>query len=152
MATVFKSDWAKGLKAAPVSREARGVVVETFTYTFDEAVAAEFAIGDIVELAILPAYHTVVDAVMINEALGTSVTGTVGIMSGDVGEEDNTRTSGAEIYSGTDLSSAAVTRPTIATAFTIAPADKDRSIGFKVGGAKITAAGQKVTLILRYAQ
>lgn len=144
---IQQSDWATGKKQAPVSREANGVVVERFTFTVDKNVAS----GDIIELAVLPAYHFPVDAVLVSGAMGGTVTADVGIMSGTVGDPDITRTCGDELYDGTSVASAAVTRPTIADAFTIQPANQDRSIGF-LANDNITGTGQKITLVLTYAQ
>ena len=142
MAIVIQSDWALGRKQAPTSREAGGVVAQRFEATID----ADLDVGDIVELAVLPAYHTVVDAILDTEALGTSVSVDVGIMSGAVGDPDGTRTCGDELFSAEDASAAAVVRARASSAFTIAPADRDRSIGVKVSAA--VTAGKKIALTL----
>lgn len=141
------SAWANGQKAAPVSREANGLVVERFTFTITEDLAS----GDIVELAVLPAYHYPVDAVLVSGALGASVTVDIGIMSGDVGSPDSNRTSGDELFDGLDVAAAAVTRLEEAGAFSIQSTDRDRSIGLKVNAA-VTASNQEITLVLTYAQ
>lgn len=144
---IVQSPFALGQKLAPVSREARGVVVERYTFTIDEDLAS----GDIIELAILPAYHFVADAVLITGALGAGVTADVGIMSGPVGDPDTTRTCGDELYAAADVAAAGVTRATAATAFSITPAGADRSIGVQLGD-DVTASGQEVTLVLFTAQ
>ena len=145
---IVKSEWTKGRKQAPVSGEARNVVTERFDFT----IGADMAANDIVELAVLPAYHFVVDAVLILSAgLGAGRTVDVGIMSGDVGEEDNTRTSGNELYAAQDSAAAVASRMVKADGFLLAPGNKDRSIGVKVSDT-VTAANQKVTLVLQYAQ
>lgn len=140
---IVQSPFALGQKQAPVSREARGVVAERFTFTVEDDLAS----GDIIELAILPAYHFVVDAILITGDLGADVTAGVGIMSGEVGSNDDTRTCGDEIFAGADVAAAAVTRASDVTAFSIDPANADRSVGVELGGA-VTATGQEVTLIL----
>lgn len=145
---LFQSKWGNGKKAAAVSREARGVVVERFEYEIDE----DLAIGDEIEIGRLPAYHFPVDAVLINEALGASVTVDVGIMSGDAGANDAARTVGDELFDGTAVTNAAVTRMSKAAGFQIAATDADRGIGAIIAGAGVTASGQKLTLILTYAQ
>ena len=142
MAIVIQSDWALGRKQAPTSREAGGVVAQRFEATID----ADLDVGDIVELAVLPAYHTVVDAILDTEALGSGVSVDVGIMSGAVGDPDGTRTCGDELFSAEDASAAAVVRASESSAFTIAPADRDRSIGVKVSAA--VTAGKKIGLML----
>lgn len=142
-----QSDWATGRKQAPVSREARGVVTERYEITVDEDLSA----NDILELAILPAYHKVVDAILITDAMGTGITVDVGIMSGDVGDPDDSRTSGNELFDDTDVAAAGVTRATKASAFDVSPSGSHRSIGVKVSGA-VTASDQKVALVLSTVQ
>lgn len=146
MAIVIQSDWALGRKQAPTSREAGGVVAQRFEATID----ADLDVGDIVELAVLPAYHTVVDAILDTEALGTSVSVDVGIMSGAVGDPDGTRTCGDELFSAEDASAAAVVRASASSAFTIAPAGADRSIGVKVSAA--VTEGKKIALTVLMVQ
>lgn len=145
---LYMSEWAKGRAHLPVSAEARGAVAERFEFTVNE----DLAIGDIIELAGLPAYHMPVDAVLVTDALGTSVTADIGIMSGDFGDDDVSRTSGAELYDGADVSAATVSRMSEATGFRVSTANSDRGIGLKIGGDDVTASGQKITLILFYVQ
>lgn len=142
---VFQNDWGRGIKQAPVSREAGGVVEERYTFT----ISANLAAGDIVELGILPAYHNVVDAILILPETGTA-TYDLGIMSGAVGSPDNARTSGAQYFSG--VADATVHRLALPGAFTVPATDVDRSIGLKVVGAGVVAAGQVVSLLLFTAQ
>ena len=142
MAIAIQSDWVLGRKQTPTSREAGGVVAQRFEATID----TDLDVGDIVELAVLPAYHTVVDAILDTEALGTGVSVDVGVMSGAVGDPDGTRTCGDELFSAEDASAAAVVRASESSAFTIAPADRDRSIGVKVSAA--VTAGKKIGLVL----
>lgn len=146
MAIAIQSDWVLGHKQTPTSREAGGVVAQRFEAT----IGADLDVGDIVELAVLPAYHTVVDAILDTEALGTDVNVDVGVMSGAVGDPDNTRTCGDELFSAEDASAAAVVRASESSAFTIAPAGADRSIGVKVSAA--VTAGKKIALTLLMVQ
>lgn len=138
---IKQSVWAQGLRQAPVSGEAGGVVCEKYEFT----VSANLASTDIVELGVLPAYHTVVDAVLITGDLGSGVTIDVGIMSGIKGDKDSSRTSGNELFAA--AANNTVVRMSKAAGFQIAPVDADRSIGLKVSGA-VTGSGQKVMLIL----
>lgn len=146
MAIAIQSDWALGRKQAPTSREGGGVVAQRFEATID----ADLDVGDIVELAVLPAYHTVVDAILDTEALGTGVSVDVGVMSGSVGDPDGTRTCGDELFSAEDASAAAVVRASESSAFTIAPVGADRSIGVKVSAA--VTAGKKIALTMLMVQ
>lgn len=142
MAIAIQSEWVLGRKQTPTSREAGGVVAQRFEATID----TDLDVGDIVELAVLPAYHTVVDAILDTDGLGTGVSVDVGVMSGAVGDPDGTRTCGDELFSAEDASAAAVVRASESSAFTIAPADRDRSIGVKVSAA--VTAGKKIGLML----
>lgn len=119
--------------------------------------AAPLAVGDIIELGILPAYNTITDATLVADDLDTGGSATmafdVGVMSGDVGDKVSVRTSGAQLFAASNVGQAGgVARTTLATAFTIAATDKDRSIGVKITAAAATqAAGAKLRLLLKYA-
>lgn len=138
---LFQSKWATGLKQAPVSREAGGVVVERYSFT----ITADMLANDIIELGILPAYHTVVDAILVVDEAGTA-TYDVGIMSGVVGVPDAARTCGNELFAS--VADASTHRITKAAGLRLAATGSDRSIGVKVLGAGITAANQVIDLIL----
>lgn len=141
--TIIQSDYAKGRKSAPTSREARGVVVERFEFDVTDDVGTT----DVIEFAVLPAYHFIVDAILIPEGDFDAATADIGIMSGAVGDDDPNRTSGDELYDGVALTQ--LVRAT--SGLTLDAAGSDRSIGVKFSGA-VTAAGQKLTLILFTAQ
>jgi len=145
MAIKTQSEWVLGRKQTPTSREAGNVVAQRF-----EVTAGELASSDIVELAVLPAHHTIVDAILDMDALDAGITADVGIMSGTVGDPDNARTCGSELFSAVDASSAVFSRVDARSAVTIAPKDSDRSIGVKVSGS--VAAGKKIALTLFMAQ
>lgn len=141
MAIKTQSEWVLGRKQTPTSREAGNVVAQRF-----EVTAGALASSDIVELAVLPAHHTIVDAILDMDALDAGITADVGIMSGTVGDPDNARTCGSELFSAVDASSAVFSRVGARSAVTIAPKDSDRSIGVKVSGS--VAAGKKIALTL----
>lgn len=138
---IVQSSWGAGLHQAPVSGEAGTVVAERYSFTITD----DLDQGDIIELAVLPAYHTVVDAILISSTM-TTTTLDVGIMSGAVGSTDQSRTSGDELFDGAATGS--VVRMSAPAGFRIAPVEADRSIGVKVVTADITASGQVVDLIL----
>lgn len=151
--TQLQSKWAKREITTPLGCEAGAVVSELFEYNLTAALAA----GDIIELAVLPTYATVVDAILITDDLDTgtaAITLDVGIMSGEVGVLDAARTCGAEIFSASTVGQAGgVARPTLATAFRIAPTEGHRSIGVKCVTAPGTGATSgKIQLRLFYAQ
>jgi hypothetical protein len=138
---IVLSDWAIGRKQAPVSEEAGGVVAEKYTFK----VLKDLAANDIIELAILPAYHTIVEAIFICDELGAA-TFNIGIMSGTVGSTDPARTSGTELFiAATDNVVAHTANP---AAFRVLPIQADRGIGVKVLGAGIVQTGQVIELVL----
>ena len=142
--TIKQSKWAKGIEVVPVCGEAGEVQAERFTFTITENLTT----SDIIELGVLPAFATVVDAILDTDECGTG-TIAVGVMTGDVGSTDGARTSGTELFAA--AADASVVRPSARSAFTIAPTDKDRSIGLKFSAA-VTAANQVVALTLFYKQ
>lgn len=108
-------------------------------------VRAAFAVGDIIEALVLPADHTVVDALIDTDDLdgGVALAYDVGLMSGAVGLKDLNRVVGAELFSGATTGQAAgMVRATARTAFAILPAAVDRSIGIKI----TTKPGTDLTL------
>lgn len=152
--TLYHSEWATGRKALPTSREACGVVAQRFEINVS-ALAAAVANGDIIELAGLPAYHTVVDAIVDVDDLDTNGTPTavfdVGIMSGAFGEVDAGRTCGAELFSGSTTAQAGgVARMTAATGFRIAATGSDRGIGVKFTAGPATAATSGVIALILF--
>lgn len=144
---IIQSDWGAGRKIAPVSAEAGVVLSERYTYTVPAGTT--IADGDIIELGILPAFHTVVDAILVLDEAGTA-TYDVGIMSGVPGDPSASRTSGNEYFAG--AADAQVTRMTKAAGFRVAAIAGDRSVGLKVTGAAITGAGQVLDLVLFFKQ
>lgn len=138
---IVQSPWGALRKQAPVSAEAGGVVAEKYKFV----VTADLAANDIIELAVLPAYHTIVDAILVTDETGTA-TFDVGIMSGILGSPDQARTCGNELFAG--AADASVVRMTKAAGFRIVPIEGDRAIGLKVLGAGITQAGQVIELVL----
>lgn len=118
--------------------------------------AAALVANDIIELGVLPAYNSISDAILVCDDLDTggspALAFDVGIMSGEVGDKDSVRTCGAEIFAASNVGQAGgVARTTLASAFTIAATDKDRSIGVKITTAAATqAVGAKLRLMLKY--
>lgn len=114
---------------------------------FVDLTAADQVAGNIIDLGELPAYHTVTDAILIPGTLGAAITLDVGIMSGTFGTADNTRTMGAEIFAASTAAQAGtVARPTLATAFTILPSERNRSIGVKIVTAPTTPVAGRIRL------
>ncbi len=119
-------------------------------YFYDLTTAKNIA-GDIIDIGILPAYHTISDVILAPDDLDTNVspalTLDVGLMSGTPGDTTNTRTCGATIFSASTAGQGAtVTRASLLTAFNILPTEVDRSIGVKIVAASATAAAGRIRL------
>jgi len=132
---------------------------EVYAVRFEYAVPTDVADGDIIEVAVLPAYCRVVDAILDADALDEgsvpAILLDVGLMSGEVGEEldadGNARTCGAELFNDmTTAQAGGVARVTLATALRIAPVAYDRSIGVKVVANAATAAASDIGLTLLF--
>ncbi|CAB3972334.1 MULTISPECIES: hypothetical protein [Burkholderia] len=151
--TILQSLWATQQRTTPYGDCAGDQVCERFEYALP---AAGLQVGDIIELGVLPADHSVSDAVLVADKLDTggapALAFDVGIMSGDVGDKVSARTCGAELFSASNVGQAGgVARTTLASAFTIAPVGNHRSIGVKITAAAQTqAAGFKLRLMLTY--
>lgn len=109
--------------------------------------------GNIFDIGILPAGHTVIDAILCPTDLDTNGTPTitldVGIMSGFIGNTTDVRTSGAEIFAASNAAqTGSVARPTLPSAFSITAAPINRSIGVKVVTGPATAAAGRIKLIV----
>lgn len=151
----YQSGWATRQRNTPNAGCAGVVVAQMFEYALTGTALAQ---NDIIELAVLPAGNTVVDAILVSDALDTggspALEFDVGIMSGEVGDKDSVRTCGNELFAASDAGQAAApVRASALSAFTIAPVDADRSIGVKITTAAATqaAAGAKLRLLLKYA-
>lgn len=146
---VIQSKFAKGVKGVPFPAFAGHVVAQRFDHTF----AAAPALNDILELACLPAGARVVDMIFDGDDLdsGTAIAVDIGIMSGNWGDESQSRTVGAEFFAASTLLQAGgVARPTLKTAFRTAPAANDRSIGVKIATAAGTFVAGTIGLTVLY--
>lgn len=119
---------------------------------FIDLTAAQLALNNIFDVAILPAGHKVVDMVLIPDDLDTNGTPTialdVGILTGTQGDDvSNTRVCGSE-YFAADVSARTGTpsRMSARSAFLVQPVEFDRSIGVKIQAAPATAAAGRIRL------
>ncbi|MFG1462112.1 hypothetical protein V5F77_04360 [Xanthobacter sp. DSM 24535] len=135
MPSVLQSSAALGRENIPTSGEAADVIFKKSTYKF----AVDATSGDIVELAILPARHYIVD--MRYMETGAVTEGNIGVMAGTVGD-----TTFANRSIATNL---ITSQKAIDAAFAVTPVEYDRSIGVVVTAA---TAASTVTLVLQYAQ
>ena len=139
--TILHSKYVAGAFRVPAAQWAGDVVA----IRYEVSVPTDVADGDIIEVGILPAYHRIWDMTLDVDDIdsSTAIVLDVGIMSGEVGADfdaDGTtpRTCGDELLDGATTGQAGgMVRPTLGSAFRIAPTDQDRSIGVKV----VTDAG-----------
>lgn len=148
---LHQSGWATGL--IPVARPQTAHNTHAQLFIVDVP-AAGFASGDILELGVLHAFASVIDAAVVGVSIADAATVDVGIMSGEMGEltnPDNTaRTVGAELFTGAALTG--LVRMSKTDALLLQPLEKHRSIGVKFNAAVTGGAGKKIGLMLHFAQ
>lgn len=134
---IFHSKHATGAARAPAAQWAGNVVAVRYDFAYDHS---EHADGDIIEIGILPAHHTVRDMTIDSTDVdaGTDFETDVGLMNGKVGDDvgpdgSTPRTCGAEFFLGATIGRTVyMARMAIAGGFRIEPVDYDRSIGVKL--------------------
>ena len=149
---LIQSKYAKGLIMAPYPAFAGAVVAHRFVHTL--VAGALPALNDILELAPIATNCKILDLILDSDDLdsGTALTLDVGVMSGSWGTNDAARTVGAEFFSAsTLLQGGGVARPTLKTAFRVAPSSAERSIGLKFTGAVAGIQAGEIGLTLYYA-
>lgn len=118
---------------------------------FIDVTAAQIDAGNMFDLGPLPAYHTVVDMILIPDDLDTgtpAITLDVGLLSGTVGDSTSDRTIGAEFFSAsTAAQGGTATRMSLASGFKVLPTEADRSIGVKVVTDAATAAAGRIRVL-----
>jgi hypothetical protein len=129
------------------------VVVNEYFY---DLTVAQNIVNDIIDIGVLPAYHTVVDMVLVPDDLDTNASPAValdvGLMSGTVGDTVTARTCGAEFFAAdTGARSGAAARMSAATGFKVQATESDRSIGVKIQAASATAAAGRIRLVVTMA-
>lgn len=121
------------------------LMVATSTYTFN---AAFTAAADKIEMGVLPAGARPVRAILIGEGVGV-ITADLGFMSGAWGDNDDTRTVGAELIDGVSVNDA-VAEATALACKNIAAANDHRALGVVLSGDVAAGAAKKLTLVLEY--
>lgn len=156
---LLQSPWATNQRSTPTGGCNGGEVVQLFEYTLPSGVTP--AIGDIIEIGVLPANNQMCDAWLIPDDWDTNGTPTmavdVGVMSGTVGallnDDGSARTCGNEYFAASNAAqSGTPAQMTAKTGFLVAPSDRDRSIGvkFTAAAATLAAAGVKMRLQAHY--
>lgn len=143
------SKFAKGQLGVVTGDCAGDVVVNEF---FIDVTAAQIEAGAMYDVGILPAYHTVVDMILIPDDLDTNVspalTLDVGILSGTPGDETSDRTIGAEFFNNdTAGQGGTASRMSLPGGFKVLPTEADRSIGVKVEVDAATAAAGRIRVL-----
>jgi hypothetical protein len=147
MAAITHSRHALGTSATPRPQTAGAVHAAVFKHTFNSALAA----AAILELGVLPAFARIVDYKLIPEGNFAGVTASGGIMTGELGADDDARVAGTELFSAATALTA-VSRPDKAEAYNVASLGKDRGIGLQFSAQVAADAAKKLTLIVLYAQ
>lgn len=145
--TTFQHPMGNRKQQPPRATSAGTVMVARARYVFNPV--GIVAAADRIEMMVLPAFNRVCDLILVG-ATGIVCTANVGFMSGDVGDPSDLRTVGSQFFSAADVN-AAVTRASLATAFTQAATDADRSIGMTFSANIGANAGRSVELIMFYA-
>lgn len=146
----FASQFSQHVRNTNNSDNAGSGVANQF---FIDVTPAQLVAGNIFDIGILPAGHTVLDAVFAPDDLDTGATPTVtfdiGVMSGVIGDVISARTSGAELFAASNAAqTGAIARPTTRSAFTIPAAAFNRSLGVRVVTAPATAAAGRIRLMV----
>lgn len=145
-----QSPWALGSNQSKRPQTSGALHVQRFIYDLSVAANAA-AINDIIEIGELPPFCRIIDAKVYTNGTFTGVTADVGIMSGEYGDNDPTRTVGAELYTAVDLT--VMTRLVKSDSLKIAPTESSRGIGVKILGAAASVAATKyIVLELHYTQ
>lgn len=121
---------------------------------FVDLKAADLVANNIIDLGILPAGHTITEAVLVADDLDTNgaptLTLDVGILSGTIGDAVSVRTCGTELFSASTVAQtgAVATTATTKTAYTIQASGDNRSIGAKVVTGAATGAAGRLRLLV----
>lgn len=142
--TIKQSLNAAGFKSVAFNPVAGAT--QTMAYEIDLNEVA-VATSDILEIGALPAYSQVASIEVFGENLPATNVATVGVMSGDWGDTDPTRTSGAE-FASANINNAIAASTAIKCA-AVTAAIGQRSIGVKLGTALAATANAKITMVVQ---
>lgn len=142
------SDFSKGVLPMVTGDCAGDEVVQDY---YIDVTAGQLTLNAMFDLGVLPAGHTISDAILIADDLDTDATPAItlnaGIMSGTPGDAASDRTVGTELFSASTAAQTGVAeRASAKTAFIILPSDSHRSIGVKVAAAPDAAAAGRIRL------
>lgn len=145
MPKIFQSEMAKRRETPPTGyvHGARMVAISTFTFTEDFTAA-----DDVLELGMLPAKTRCVGARLIGENTGAT-DATLGLMEGEFGDPDPTRTVTADLLDGEAVNNAEPAADTL-DCLNIPVSDYHRAIGVTLSANVTAGANKKLTLVLEY--
>lgn len=133
--------------AAPIAGQSGTLMVAVFEHTFTTAFTAA---TDILEIGLMPAHARVVGATVIGAGFGGAITADVGLMTGDQGANDDTRTlTGTEFFNDADVNGAEANMAR-AAALAVTQSQTHRGIGVELSTNVTAGAGKKLTLVLEY--
>ena len=145
--TIYALKWAEAGGTGNVAYpDCAGDIVQN-KYTIDLASSplkgVTLAVGDIIDLGLIPYTMTVTDVTLVSDDLDTNASPTlafdVGVMSGTPGDTVSARTCGQEFFAASNVAQAGgVARMSKATGFRVDPVGYDRSVGLKITTAAAT--------------
>lgn len=142
---LFQSKTAKRRATPPVPYQAGMKAVAIFEYKFTQAFTAA---TDLLEIGVLPAGARLINATTLSNGLGGTTTIDVGLMDGEAGSYDETRTAGVELLNDGASTAAQVTP--LASCLAIAPVETHRGIGVALSANEAAGAGKSITLVIEY--
>lgn len=138
---------AKRQMPAVVAYQA-GITI-TQVFTFDFTGQALVAAADRIELGMLPAGAQLIGLEAMAPAAIETVTATVGIMSGEFGDNSNARTVATPVISAGNIDGASAVA-TRAACLAVPPAETHRSIGLTLSANVAAGAGKTITVVAEY--
>lgn len=147
---IKQSPWALFKRTAARPLTSGAVTRQEFYYDASAGLLA----ADIVDLGVLPANAKIVNAQIYADASIGTTNATVGIMSGDLGSTDSSRTLGTEIFNAAAITNAhtAIVNLTAPSALNLAAGVSDRSIGLQVSADVVAGAGKIIRVAVSYVQ
>ena len=131
---------------SPPNPQAAGIVgVAIFKHDFTTTFTAA---DDLLEIGILPAYAQIISATEISLGLG-AITADIGLMDGQAGQNDETRTAGVELFDDQSVNNTEVAAA-VSKCLAVAPASVHRGIGVALSGNVAAGANKSLTLVVSF--
>jgi len=143
--SLFQSDTVMRRKSPPTPQAAGITAKAVFKYDFTQAFTAA---SDLLEIGVLPATAQLMGAEVIGVGLG-AITADIGLMDGEAGSRDETRTAGVELFDDQSVNNATASTAT-ADCLAIAPEGIHRGIGVALSGNVAAGASKTLWLVIEY--